>query len=248
MIEWEKYFDHIYCVHYLGYREREDEMNAELKRVGLLDSKIFSFKYTFSTPFDDVLLSSPNFNCHRTNNNLKKSSVNLAMGHYSAMCEALGLGYKRVLFIEDDIVFLKDLDKIVEILENMPYFNVCLFDKVGIDGIWQDYYTKRNINDYYAGYDILWSTGCYALDTKGMQHITKCQETFFSVADYYTNSFSPFRQGLVRDDIIRVFSKVSLAIQKPAKGENITDHGESKWVYNQKGLSSCGSDFTQYEI
>ena len=109
MIDWKKYFDHIYCVHIVEYKERRLELMEELNRVGILDSGIFSFKYTFRTPLDNVLLNSYNFSRASDAERFDVPKLNLAMGHYACIKEALGLEYKRILLLEDDIAFLKDL-------------------------------------------------------------------------------------------------------------------------------------------
>ena len=85
MIDCKKHFDHIYCIHFVEYKERRPELMEELNRVGILDSGIFSFKYTFRTPLDNVLLNSYNF--PRTNGieNFDVPKLNLAMGHYSCI-------------------------------------------------------------------------------------------------------------------------------------------------------------------
>lgn len=244
MIDWKKYFDHIYCIHFVDYKEREEELKKELKRVGILDSEIFSFKYTFRTPLDNTLYESYNFMRERNNEWFKISMLNLAIGHYSCMKESLGLGYERILIIEDDVAFLKNLDEIERILESSPHADIELYDKCGTKENW-DSCLKSKINKDYCSYSLLWCASCYSVNRKGMEHITSCQEQKFNVADFYTNNFSPVydingRRRLVEDGLFRAVSIKNIACQKPAKGDTVTEHGDTKWVYNQKGLDWCG--------
>jgi hypothetical protein len=52
MIKWDKYFDKIYCIHFLPTRnERIQRIEDEISRVGILSSNIFHWKYTYLSPF-----------------------------------------------------------------------------------------------------------------------------------------------------------------------------------------------------
>lgn len=250
--DWKKYFDHIYCVHYIEYKEREEELKKELERVGILDSGIFSFKYTFSSPIDKVLYESESFSRERFNKRFSIGAYNLAKGHYDCMKESLGLGYKRVLFLEDDVAFLKDLEEITRILEASPHADIEMYDKVAIRGMWNEFKKKLPINKDYVGYNLLWTTSCYSCNRKGMEHITTSQEKKFQVADYYTNALVPFPKNggleLVNDGIKRAVAIKNIACQKPAGGETINEHGETNWVYNQQGLESCDLNPELYNL
>lgn len=49
--------------------------------------------------------------------------------HYRIWKEICAREYKKTLILEDDEVFLKDLDLISEIYEKSIDFDLCLFDK-----------------------------------------------------------------------------------------------------------------------
>ena len=59
----------------------------------------------------------------------KCGNFNCAYAHYEIYKEALGLGYKRILVLEEDIVFLKDLLLMQQIFDSFPNYDVVLFDK-----------------------------------------------------------------------------------------------------------------------
>ena len=251
-VEWSDYFDHIYCVHYAPYKERKVELEKELDRVGILSSGIFSYHYTFPTPFDDDLMKNPEFNHAEFGMRFNKGAVNLAMGHYNIMAEAVSFGYNRILIIEDDIAFLKDINMIKNILDKMPDKDIIIFDKITPDE--RQYkmslqYDK--INDYYVntGALVLWCSDCYSVNTKGMKHIIKNQETWFNVADYYTNCFAPYGGpwNIQFDGITRAFAIKNLACQKP-NDITVSDHGESKSIYQQNNQYNCGIDLNDYNV
>ena len=86
-----------------------------------------------------------------------------------------------------------------------------------------------------------------------MEHIVKCQETKFNVSDFYTNEFSPYNDFngnsfLIYDGVRRAVSIKNIACQKPSKGDTVTEHGDFKWVYKQKGLSFCGLEPDLYNF
>ncbi len=254
---WREKFDHIYCISYAPYQNRRKLLIPELKRIGILDSGIFSFHYTINNYLDDILLNSSNFNREMNNPRFNKAALNLAIGHYSVMKESLQLGYKKILILEDDVVFRKNLDEVVPIIKPNDDVDIVLYDWVGIEsqknffdvssGKLKKYYQ----NTGYGQYDknlILWGTSCYAVNDKAMQYITFNQEQKFNVADYYTNSFTFFGDNLAKDPLVRFFAYKHIAIQRPNR-QTISNHGINGWVYQQNGLSDFGTiDIKDYNI
>lgn len=129
MINWKKYFDQVFVLHYAGYTEIEDKLNAELARVGLVDSGILTIHNNISSPFLSILQR--NVNCDNVPNDMQPSSFSCSFGHYTIMKIAELKQYRRILILEDDIVFLKDVDMIDRILETslneIPNYDVCMF-------------------------------------------------------------------------------------------------------------------------
>ena len=249
-------FDQIYMISYLPYEDRRKKfMNKDYFRIfsNSYDDfdDLFSIYYTVPNPFDAMLLETPYFkSLHEHNMRFNQGALNLAMGHYHVMKEALGLGMRRILILEDDVAFLKDIDTIVNMLDNFPGDgNIVLFDKVCPMHMKSEYEQaiENKINDYYAPYDhnlILWTTGCLALDRGGMEHIIECQEKAFNVADYYTNYFVPVPGKMIRYpfNLKTYFSIKSIVCQRPDNKETISDHGQKNSVYNQNGLYDCERD------
>ena len=152
MIKWNLYFDKIYCVHFLPHKERLPLLLKELKRVGILDSGIFEWRYTIPDKYDDIIwpIASRNKWCSR------KQYVNLALENHRILTEARLLELKRILIIEDDILFLTDISLIENILNNIPnQFGIVQFDKRanftnGEQEIWLNLIRNKKINQSFV--------------------------------------------------------------------------------------------------
>lgn len=51
MVEWSKFFDKIWCIHYVKHKSRLLRMFTELARVGILRSRVFDWFYDYDSPF-----------------------------------------------------------------------------------------------------------------------------------------------------------------------------------------------------
>lgn len=218
MVNWTKYFDAIICLSLADNIERRRDAYQDFKRVGIADSGIFGWKITCKNEFYKYIWSNPSFNTlPGLKINYNHAHMNCTMGHYEIMKESLALGYNRVLILEDDVRFLKDVDHIEEILSNMPDYDILLFDKfLAIDRkVLEDTKTNCKINDWFFDYSScnLLSCGCYAMSRKGMEVLTEHQETWFLMADNVTNKVGFNGVPLYDDDLKRVSSMENLAIQ-----------------------------------
>lgn len=245
---WEDKFDAIYCIHYLQYTDKINKLISELDRVGILDTSIFEWHYTFKTPFAEELLKiHPNL--------LTAGYVECALAHYSCCKQALSLGYKRILILEDDNVFLKDLDKLYDIVKKIPNnYDICFLDGIWAEPFRQEYEDKSKkhlINDYFIELDkmftILTNAICY--NKRGMIHLIKNQEHSLQFGDVYTR----FTKGALEDsNFKRLFATQSIAIQNPHMVENSVNGTLSKqisWINtNTSDYQRIGKDFNQYNI
>ena len=150
MIDWKKHFDHIYCIHFLPkHSSRFGRICDELKRVGILDSGIFSWKYTVDSPLYGYI---QNFAPYRHSAvKEQKGMANTMLAHYEIYKEAECLNYRRIAVLEEDIVFLKDVKLLNELLSKEPKTDVVLFDKFVYNQFEyiRDVQTNR-INDSYC--------------------------------------------------------------------------------------------------
>ena len=181
IIDWARHFDHIYCFHYLPDTARVEGFTNELRRVGILDSGIFSFVYTTPDPYEKKLLEKcPEISGRHAS---ALQFVNLGLASARTLREALALGYQRVLFLEDDIRFLKDLDELEAALANIPQgWDIVQFDKFMKWEHTPESYAERvkkdEINSHYfdAKGEELPGGGCFMATPRGMANMLKGQE------------------------------------------------------------------------
>lgn len=164
MIQWDKYFDHIFCVTYVN-NGRYHEISKELDRVGILKSGIFEFIYNVDYKYKDIMhnaIYSPGLN---------DAWKYCTIQHLKIWNIIKEVGFKRVLILEDDIAFLKDLNKIEYALETTDYKDITLFHYIFLDT------------------DIFYSTACYYVNYHGAEvlvdnfnkneHFVVCDQLLF---------------------------------------------------------------------
>lgn len=264
MIDWSKYFDKIFCIHYLPYEERMHDIKRELDRVGILNSQVFQWHYTVKSKcFDDLYQSLVDHHIifESTNDeilagsgvlgNFKSSRVfNLAINKLNLMMQAKELGYEKILVLEDDICFLKDLDEIQKHLDQIPEdFDIVNFDywlktpktmsklKSGHDQL----YLKLDQNDIAVNFS------CIAFSKHGIIDYVNNQTNFLKTSDYYVNCQKTFPGSKMNIYIPRK----NLCIQSMKYLDTNNNNDSSmldssynrtvEWTYQQIGL-----DLSQY--
>ena len=115
-IDW-SIFDKIYCIHYLPYKDRLEQTKRELAFAGILDLPQFQFYYTSPNPYYNLMLKDSTPDCQET---VYIGNVNLQVNRLNLFLEAKLLGFKRILIIEDDIIFSNDIHHIEECIANFP--------------------------------------------------------------------------------------------------------------------------------
>lgn len=234
MIDWQKHFDRVYVIHYIPYEERLEHLRSELARVGLLDSPVLRWKYTYDTPFQQVLYKDPDIMKPdpKQNPNFHLNAVKVALAHYSVMKECLGQeDVRRILIMENDITFLKDLSLMETVIEELPnYADVVLFDKVVVGKPLYDKYISegpvRDTEHYYRYLFSVYLASCYAVSRKAMDIITRSQETFLHGPDMYTNVAKWFEKDESTLSLHRMFTVPSLGMQKPFS-KQASEHSEN---------------------
>ena len=209
MIDWKKYFDHIYCIHYMPYQDRYAKCRDELTRVGIKDSGVFSWKLTWDSPIFEKLYqvcnAAPSIGC-----------MKVGFAHYMCIKEAYELGFKHILILENDNIFLKDVDEIQRILDDLPEdYDICFLDKIPSKLAKYDEALKNDrVNDSYIDIDKKFYVlaNCYALSRKGMKHVLDSQEKRLAISDSYLrySSAVPEEPGMKRYAAIK-----TIAIQNP---------------------------------
>ncbi len=209
-IDWTKYFDAIWCVNYKPHKVRYELIKKEFERIGILDHPNFKFHETFPSIYDKYFynklladrLINPAFI-------LSEKNINAAMGHYACIKKSLLDNYEHILIIEDDIRFLKDLDMIKNILDNIPSdYDIILYDYfMHCSEKEFENYKKTQTNQYYYHYNNLSSVGCYALSKKALQLFEKLYEKIIFPPDVYTSKFG------FSDSLVKYFTLKNMACQ-----------------------------------
>jgi len=153
--------------------------------------------------------------------------------------------YKRVLFIEDDVVFLKNLDEIKDVFNNFPLD----YDIVNMD-TWISYNGNKSqnneINKYFINskHDITKNFSFCSLSNKAITNIINNLNQNFKNADYYICN-----RNMAKDYKLKyAISNKNICIQNPKyliannntdKNNNYyTDFSHSvKWSYKNNNIN-----------
>lgn len=215
-IQFNLFFDHVYCLHYLPSTDRLAKMQEEFKRIGIdVNEEYFSWVYDYPTPLLDLVYSDKRVNMAVPLKSSSRSYIKrVSMKHYEIVKEAYSLGYDRILVLEDDVRFYNNPEYINELLTNMPDTNVVMFDKMVCSAPSEGIKYKKYIKSLPEGslYGDIKESGvffifcsCYSLDRVGMEHIIKAHENSLLPPD------TPFNDK----EITGSFAIVNLAIQDP---------------------------------
>lgn len=225
-------FDHIYCIHYLGNRGREEGMETEFKRVGLWNHPKFSVWETVRTEYETRYL--------KWNH---AGVINLALQTLKIMLTAKAKGYKRILIFEDDIRMLKDTGLVSEIFANTPDSNIVVYDKLAFIKPLELHRVcaEDRVNKWFANWNRgIYSCSCYALDEKAMDVlIARANEKLIPIDDAY--------QGTAEGDgLTRSFSIINTSVQVL---DDVSMFPERFGKFNAKnGYAFQGIDYGQYNV
>lgn len=229
-------FDHIYCLHYLPASDRLEPIKKELRHVGIDENAdYFSWVYDYPSDFLDLVYKDSRVNM---NGALKSSGRDyikrVSMKHYEIIKEAYSLGYERILILENDVRFHRDLDYIKLMLSNIPDSDVIMFDKMVCaapgEGLKYQRYVKTLPED--ALYGSINESGvffifcsCYSLNRKAMEHIINT----------YEKTLIPPDTPLNDKTLTGSFAIINLAIQDPTlktrKAETYDKIGLNTGIY-----------------
>ena len=247
MIKWEKKFDAIYCISLADNISRRDDLKKELSRVGILNLNIFHWKITVKNELYKYIWNNPSLKANKWWFHLT-GTLNCTLEHYAVYKECLALGYKRVLILEDDVVFLKDIKEIEKAIDNIPEnYDILKFNSYfsGTEGEIQKVINDNKINDYYFDYSSLQqiSAACYAVSSKAMIILSKYQETFYQPSDAILN----VQNTEIDSKLVRVSTIKDICIQ------NFTYKDDLKYEDDEVNINKNEQDYniitdTKYSI
>ena len=238
-IDWARYFDAIYCVHFAPQAAKVPRLAAELDRVGIRKSGICHLRITNETTFDRILFDHYRSMGHPIPD---RGCVNLAMEIVSILNQAIHSKMNRILILENDVAFLRDLRQIDATLQTMPDEADCVqFDKfVAPKGEAQ--YRKQieeSVSERFfnPGNTTYYSGACFALSRQGMKYLRHALTTVCPLPpDSY---FAPIQWK-------RWVAKKNLAIQLVYTGSisanlyGINSHHD--------GYRRAGVDYAEYNV
>ena len=247
MIKWDEKFDAIYCISLADNISRRDDLKKELKRVGILDSRVFHWKITVKNELYKYIWNNPSLKANKWWFHLT-GTLNCTLEHYAVYKECLALGYKRVLILEDDVVFLKDIKEIQKAIDNIPQnYDILKFNSYfsGTEEEIQKVINDNKINDYYFDYSSLQqiSAACYAVSSKAMLILSKYQETFYQPSDAILN----VQNTEIDSKLVRVSTIKDICIQ------NFTYKDDLKYEDDEVNINKNEQDYniitdTKYSI
>ena len=179
MIPWRERFDMVVSLCHTGNRSRVPSLDRELRRVGLTpDLRVWSVPDPSEAWLERRI---------RLDRFVRRAGyLNCTLNHYRAIRTAYDLGKRRVLLLEDDVRFLKDLDALAETVANTPDVPVVQFDLIS-DGAPSP--TPAEIRGMAEGSATgRWavpqphpcSMACTGLDREGMAHFLRCLDDAFA--------------------------------------------------------------------
>jgi GR25 family glycosyltransferase involved in LPS biosynthesis len=167
-----RYFDHVYCLNLPECKERADMTLSRAQRFGLsftlfpaVSGKLFSDVYRTFSSAKETTISNPNY-------------MACALSHLSIYRHALAMGHRRILVIEDDLLFNKNMpqmfsDAVDEVPDDWKLLYLAWIPLSDDLRFW-DYSV---INDRFIGKSVfkarnLWSAMAYGIDSFMMEHLT----------------------------------------------------------------------------
>ena len=112
-IDWGKYVQSIYCLHYLPYKDRLDVFKKELAKMDILQSSILSFYWTYYSKFDKMIVDSVSVGYPDFYNARSTIASNVTLAYYHIFKEAIALELDAIVTIEDDLRFSSTKDEML---------------------------------------------------------------------------------------------------------------------------------------
>ena len=113
-------FDKVYILSLVNRKDRRVCLDRQLYTFGISPYINHFIEYYYGTtfPYNDIIAQT--FNQTNKGRFTKPNEYDCARNHYSIVKICYELGYEHCLIMEDDILFLKDVDKIVDYIKEIP--------------------------------------------------------------------------------------------------------------------------------
>ena len=210
-------FGIIYVLSLTERRDRRELIETQFKALGLPipdETPFIRYYYATSFPFNRLIANA--FNTSGMGRFTKANEYDCARNHYGivTICRDLLLEDSHAFVLEDDILFRKDPNEIIEYLEALPED----YDIAQLGG----FTTDHSIHSYIEGTQDkwvkhrsvgLWNCSGYALSHRGMDfYLTYMDKIKFWVAD------GPLYKAPLSDKLINTYvSREPIVIQASKK-------------------------------
>lgn len=172
-------FDRIVCLNLSDRKDRRNAAAFQLAGTGILNLPSFKWHFAVKYPFSDLIASK--FNETQKGRFRFGNEFNCAREHFAIVKEAYDLDVQHLLVIEDDVLFMSDLKKVKEILDNVPEdWDLLQF---GAFSGSQTTVEAQKANQWWMDSVNAWNCSMYALNRRGMKYYLACQNSYFTVAD-----------------------------------------------------------------
>lgn len=177
-----KKFDKISLLTLSSRPERLKAVKEQLMYIGETpeNSSVCIQKATLF-PYNNIIISA--FNASGRGRFTKPNEYDCARNHYSIVKQAYEEGVEHLLVIEDDIMILKDQEKLQSLIMSIPDdYDVLQFGAFTTDPKVRKYLNKKELWQKHPDVG-LWNASMYALSRKGMEYYIAFMDKFFWVAD-----------------------------------------------------------------
>lgn len=191
------YFDKIYLLNLVTAKERRDFFFNQLHALGVDEEWVKSGKFEVINAVKLPHYNQELIDFMRDKNMAEFKNVPEAMcayEHYRILKASIELGYERVLILEDDVCFIKDLSLISKAIENAPED----YDVLHFEGFsWPNPDQRETYEALLSESPLdakwvsmhkfpVWDTAALGYSRKGMQKYIEVQENKMRFADLPT--------------------------------------------------------------
>lgn len=231
-----KYFDHVYCLNLPECKERAEMTLSRAQKFGIsfsffpaISGKIFKDVHAGHSKSKQSAIPNPNY-------------MACAMSHLSIYRHALANGYKKILVIEDDLLFNKNMDSLfsaavkevpddwkllylawIPLTDDLLYWNYSIID-------------DRFIGDKVFKAKNLWSAMAYGIDTFMMEHLI----------NRYNDSFDKEIDRVFVEEIQPKYPCYAIAPQIFCGYDNYSNNSERNDSIFRKSFDSRRADPNDY--
>lgn len=238
-------FGHVYVLTMSNRPDRRDMMERQFLKMGIpIPDSDPRIRYFYGTPFPHNDIIAQAFNTSKRGRFTKANEYDCARNHYAIIRTCYDLGYDRCLVVEDDVLFLRNADVLINYIKNVPQD----FDILQGGG----FTTDKRILQYMQTQDLwfrhkhvgLWNASFYALSRRGMEfYLTFMDKMLFWVAD------GPLYKAPLSEGVINTYaSQIPLTIQadKNVVASDIRTAANDTIDYNNENEYERNVNVTDY--